>query len=43
MNRNATFRLTGLKRRPEHTIPVHPTPTESRQECRMSVEDSSLE
>jgi hypothetical protein len=30
MNRNARFRLTGLKHRLEHTIPVHPTPTESR-------------
>ena len=43
MNRNAGFRLTGLKHRLEHTIPVHPMPTESRQESRMSVENSSLE
>ena len=42
MNRNARFRLTGFKHRLEHTIPVHPTPTESRQECRMS-ENSPLE
>src|SRR5262245_379103 len=43
MNRNARLRLTGLKHRLEHTIPVHPTPTESRQECRVSVESSPLE
>src|SRR5262245_51259785 len=43
MNRNAGLRLTSLKHRLEHTIPVHPTPTESRQECRMSVENSPLE
>jgi hypothetical protein len=26
MNRNARFRLTGLKHRLEHTIPIHPAP-----------------
>src|SRR5262249_14426810 len=40
MNRNAGLRLTSLEHRLEHTIPVHPTPTESRQERRMSVENS---
>ena len=43
MNRNTRFRLTGLEHRLEHTISVHPTPTEFRQECRMSVENSPLE
>jgi hypothetical protein len=43
MNRHARFRLTGLKHRLEYTIPVHPMPTESRHECRMSVENSPLE
>src|SRR5262249_31651781 len=43
MNRNARLRLTSRKHRLEHTIPEHPTPAESRQECRMSVENSPAE
>jgi hypothetical protein len=43
MNRNARFRLTGVKHRLEHTISMNLAPAESRQEGRMSVENSPLE
>ena len=43
MNRNTRFRLAGLQHCFEHPIPIHPRPAESRQEGRVSVEDSALE
>ena len=43
MNRNTRFRLAGLQHCFEHPIPIHPRSAESRQEGRVSVEDSALE
>ena len=43
VNRHTRFRLAGLQHCLEHSIPIHPRPAESRQEGRVSVEDSALE
>ena len=43
MNRNTRFRLAGLQNCLEHPIPKHPRSAESRQQGRVSVQDSAVE
>src|SRR5687768_1366580 len=43
MNRHTRFSLAGLQYCFEHPIAIHPRSAESRQEGRVSVEDSALE
>jgi hypothetical protein len=43
VNRHTGFRLAGLKYCLEHPISIHPRSAESRQEGRVSVEDSAFE
>src|SRR4029079_8743213 len=43
MHRQTRFRLAGLEHCLEHPIPIHPRSAESRQQGRVSVEDSARE